>query len=296
MLSYGVSNAQEVELFGVARNACVTDDPIGGSLYRIDPENAQATRIGDIGFDGISGLAFIPDGRLVGSARGDIDGQDNAILIDVNVARGTGSLIGLIGDQTEGGCGRAPDLSVDPLTNTLFATGNQCPGSDQYLQMVDPITGQGTLVGVYSNVFSGGGGLAVSGIGEFFVTGEVNSIANIISVDPNTGAPTFIANLNLEEEVFVNSLAFHPITGELFGSTVDLDNPPDERSSTLIKINTVTGVTTKVGDLPDCFDGIIFREVLPSNVPTLSGWGLIATAGLLGIIGFIVIRKRQVTA
>ena len=29
------------------------------------------------------------------------------------------------------------------------------------------------------------------------------------------------------------------------------------------------------------------------NVPTLSQWVLIATAGLLGIIGFIVIRRRQ---
>lgn len=31
------------------------------------------------------------------------------------------------------------------------------------------------------------------------------------------------------------------------------------------------------------------------NVPTLSQWGLIATAGLLGIIGFIIIRRRQLT-
>ncbi len=33
----------------------------------------------------------------------------------------------------------------------------------------------------------------------------------------------------------------------------------------------------------------------PRSVPTLSQWGLIATAGLLGIIGFIVIRRRQLT-
>ncbi len=32
------------------------------------------------------------------------------------------------------------------------------------------------------------------------------------------------------------------------------------------------------------------------NVPTLSEWGLIAMAGILGIIGFIVIRRRKVTA
>jgi hypothetical protein len=32
------------------------------------------------------------------------------------------------------------------------------------------------------------------------------------------------------------------------------------------------------------------------NVPTLSQWGLIAMAGILGIIGFMVIRRRKVTA
>ncbi|GJM16692.1 MAG: hypothetical protein DHS20C13_20190 [Thermodesulfobacteriota bacterium] len=33
-----------------------------------------------------------------------------------------------------------------------------------------------------------------------------------------------------------------------------------------------------------------------STVPTLSEWGLIAMAGLLGIVGFMVIRRRQATA
>ena len=33
-----------------------------------------------------------------------------------------------------------------------------------------------------------------------------------------------------------------------------------------------------------------------SNVPTLSEWGLIAMAGILGIIGFLVVRRRQARA
>ncbi len=31
-------------------------------------------------------------------------------------------------------------------------------------------------------------------------------------------------------------------------------------------------------------------------IPTLSEWGLIAMAGILGIIGFMVLRRRKVTA
>ncbi len=44
-------------------------------------------------------------------------------------------------------------------------------------------------------------------------------------------------------------------------------------------------------------DNVIINAVmLPTNVPTLSEWGLIAMAGILGIVGFMVIRRRKVTA
>jgi len=36
--------------------------------------------------------------------------------------------------------------------------------------------------------------------------------------------------------------------------------------------------------------------IFPTPIPTLSKWGLIAMAGILGIVGFIVIRRRKVTA
>ncbi|MCH7519670.1 MAG: IPTL-CTERM sorting domain-containing protein [Candidatus Dadabacteria bacterium] len=34
----------------------------------------------------------------------------------------------------------------------------------------------------------------------------------------------------------------------------------------------------------------------PRNIPTLSEWGLIAMAVILGIVGFMVLRRRKVTA
>ena len=33
-----------------------------------------------------------------------------------------------------------------------------------------------------------------------------------------------------------------------------------------------------------------------SNIPTLSEWGLIAMAGVLGIAGYVIIRRRKATA
>jgi len=38
------------------------------------------------------------------------------------------------------------------------------------------------------------------------------------------------------------------------------------------------------------------NEGPPPIVPTLSQWGLIAMAGILGIVGFMVIRRRTATA
>ncbi len=33
--------------------------------------------------------------------------------------------------------------------------------------------------------------------------------------------------------------------------------------------------------------------VAPTPIPTLSQWGLLAMAGILGIVGFMVIRRRR---
>jgi len=49
----------------------------------------------------------------------------------------------------------------------------------------------------------------------------------------------------------------------------------------------------KIFDTATC----TFRnEGPPPIVPTLSEWGLIALAGILGIVGFMVLRRRKVTA
>ena len=40
----------------------------------------------------------------------------------------------------------------------------------------------------------------------------------------------------------------------------------------------------------------IGNELSPTDIPTLSEWGLIAMAGILGLVGFMVIRRRNITA
>ncbi len=51
-------------------------------------------------------------------------------------------------------------------------------------------------------------------------------------------------------------------------------------------------------DITSGFEGEVgfSCNALPTNVPTLSEWGLITMAGILGVVGFMVIRRRKVTA
>lgn len=49
------------------------------------------------------------------------------------------------------------------------------------------------------------------------------------------------------------------------------------------------GFCTELGPEGMCVEPV-------ADVPTLSEWGLLAMAGILGIVGFFVIRRRKVTA
>jgi len=59
------------------------------------------------------------------------------------------------------------------------------------------------------------------------------------------------------------------------------------------------GVVTFIGDMDHASKGLAFDCGIvptPRVVPTLSEWGLIVTAAILGIVGFMVIRRRRVAA
>jgi hypothetical protein len=49
-------------------------------------------------------------------------------------------------------------------------------------------------------------------------------------------------------------------------------------------------------DVADCSEVPECEVNVVSAVPTLSEWGLIAFAGILGIVGFMVMRRRKVSA
>jgi len=288
MMSYGVSSAQE--LLVTAKDACGQQTGLSDArLYRVDPDTAAFQEIGPIGFNGIGALAQIGDGRLVASGHADANGDKISILIEINPLTGQGSLIGTIGSSDGPGCGRINDLTYDPATDTLYATGIQCDSNNDFdvrLLTINPDTGAGTIIGE-TGFFLAGNALSISSNGTLFSSGGCDNV--VYTINPQTGVGTFLSDIAGNCEPLFNSATFTPRTDEFLG--IFNFFPVTE----LTVLNPFTGEVTSIGQLPDCADGIEFF-VKPTNVPTLSEWGLIAMAGILGIVGFMVMRRRKVTA
>jgi len=100
-------------------------------------------------------------------------------------------------------------------------------------------------------------------------------------------------------------LSYPLALGTLYGGTARSNNNASD-GGFLVTINPHTGIFSFVGGVSAVSDGealggLAFEENCPfvtitRNVPTLSEWGLLTMAGVLGIVGFMVIRRRKVTA
>lgn len=105
----------------------------------------------------------------------------------------------------------------------------------------------------------------------------------------------FILTSGIPQEYFVQTTVIATYT--------ELDNPGWELVDVACESNSGVDVTyVENGVTIECLDGggeaecVWTNARLTRNIPTLSEWGMIAMAGILGIAGFIVIRKRKVTA
>ena len=295
LFSYGVSSAQ-TELLLSADESCISGSGSSFStLYSVNPNNADALEIGPIGFSGVSGMAFLRDGRLVGSASADANGDRISILIEIDPFTGQGSLIGTIGNNNLGGCGRVPDLTYDAATDTLYGIGFRCvPGGDHSgiteLLRINQATGEGTTIG-QTGFFGGGNGLAIRRSGGTLFSSEN---LDFLTLNLLTGQGTLVANHPLIEDV-MSALDFHPITGELFGIEFGFGDP--DNPTFLVTVDTSDAVITRIGELPVCSDALVFFPLTPRNVPTISVWGMISAAVGLALIGvFFAVRRRKARA
>lgn len=294
LFSYGVSHAQ-TQLLLSADESCISESGSGFStLYRVNPNTAAADPIGPIGFRAVSGMAVLGDGRLVGSANADANGDRISILIEIDPFTGQGSLIGTIGNNNLGGCGRVPDLTYDASTDTLYGTGFRCiPGNSHggitELLRIDQTTGQGTTIG-QTGFFGGGNALAIMRTGGTLFSSEN---LDFLTLNPLTGQGTLVANHPFIEFV-MSAMDFSPATGELFGIEFGFD---EGFPTNLVTVNTTNAVISRIGELPVCSDALVFLPLAPRDVPTLGEWGMISAVVGLGLIGvFFAVRRRKAQA
>jgi hypothetical protein len=76
----------------------------------------------------------------------------------------------------------------------------------------------------------------------------------------------------------------------------------DGQLGQLYTLDVTSGAATLVGPngVDDTIDGLAWKGICeipsPEQIPTLSEWALISLAGILGIVGFMVMRRRKVAA
>jgi len=247
---------------GVPLLATTGDRGIPGRLMRIDPSTGFGTLIGHVGFNGLSGLARLRDGRLVASA---VDpGTNGPILVELDRDTGQGTLIGPI---TGAGAPRIPDLTVDPLADVLFGYAHDGPSDG--LVRIDPNTAAAVPAG--PSGFQGrGNGLAWSPKdGELYAAPD--DLKSLLILDPVTGASSTVPGsagvLDTQK-----TLAFHPETGVLYGAA------RGSGAVLLQQINPATGVPATAGHLPKYTDAIVFDAPLPAPDPAC-----VPRAGVLGL-------------
>jgi len=290
------AHSQEFVLYGTAGEGTCNTFPAGErSLYIVNPNTGQMQFVGTPGFDGITALAQLDDGRLLATG---IQDDDTSILIEIDPSTGQGTLIGVIGDRNNPGeCSRVPGLTYDSATNTLYGLARRCNDGSEPLVTITPDTAEMTIIGD-TELDGGGFGLAIRSDGTLFASAWMNTNFMLYTLDRITGNPTLVGTMDTASVVpnglAVGGLAFHPVTQQLFASTNNGDVGND---SYLLTVDESAPPSFNVqGQTENCFDGLVFVEGSLRNVPTISQWGLIAMAGLLGIVGFMVMRRKKVTA
>jgi len=290
LLLVSSSFAQSQILYGAATGQTSGNQP--SSLYILNPDTGAATLIGPIGFNGVTGLEFLPDGRLIGSANADDDVSAIAVLIEINRNTGAGSLIGILGNENiENECARMPDIAFDSNTGQLFGYSDFCFNVLEGLNLINPNNADVTIIGP-SGFDDGGNALAVRSNGTIF--GTPIDANGLITLNRFTGAGTVIPVSIGNVPNAINAMDFNPNTGVLFGSFKDFDDIIGNGTSEsyLVTINTANGVPTIVGQTVLGLDAIVFGGAV-SPVPTLSEYALIATAILLLAGSVLVLRRRQ---
>jgi hypothetical protein len=228
-------------------------------------------------------------------------------LYTISLGSGTSTLVGAIRLLPEGKPLAMTGLSVHPISGVFYGiTSPQSPNNPRSLVIVDPATGNSTLVGELSAgvsdiTFDSSGALygwipATSQLGVISITsGAVSFLGRPapsstpagIAIDNNnvayltrTGATGTLDVVDLQSGVVktgppltgapfpsvINSMSFSP-SGLLLAVNSNAGSPASTR---LVAINTASGAVSVIAVLPDDTDALTFNRSGRTIAPTLS--------------------------
>jgi len=275
-----VSNAQfgNNRLFGLS-----SDDPV--AVYSIDPATGAANEVLSLnGTSSIVGLSFVT-GTPFGTDLQDFPGAGpnysvgsfapNGVITFLNDQEDSSNWWGLASDD----CDRRVLYSVDNDSDP-----------DYFLkeQLLD-----GTIRTIGATGVDAAGMAFDDENGILYALedgGEDGGVLYTISIEDGTAQ--LIGPTGMPDDSIDLGLAYDELNRVLFGIAGN--------SGELYTLNVNTGMASLVGPIgvDVVIDGLAWLDDCPlvRPIPTLSEWGLIAMAGVLGIIGLLAIRRRKVTA
>jgi hypothetical protein len=228
------------------------------ALYLVNPMTAGVQRVGSFGVEGfMSGLAH-------DAGSGVMYGVTSATnrLYRINVVTGAAALIGGVG--------------VDPLHGLAF---NRADGylyavyGNQSLYRIDPLSASTTVVGALG--VDGLVGLDFDAAGRLIAClgGQNLGAGGLYEVSTVTGAATLLVNTTR-----LQSIAFHPLTGVLYG----VDNGGSSTvPSSLYTIHPVTGAASVIGVMP--LDNTLGLEFVPAP----------SAAWVVGVASWLWVGRRR---
>lgn len=286
----------EGALYGTSPRELIVIDPATGIGTVVGPNTADRGFPG-FAIDPLDGWSFAGCGT----------GCDE--IWNFNLGNGMATFLG---SMNGGVVASGLDFRSDGV---LFASLNMVNGGGSggdHLGVINTLTGEATAIGPFGIC---NGSCSLDGIeaiafdaqgnlwGSLRTSDGSSGAPGLYSINPNTGAATFVSpivdiNGTPVPREGVVSLQFG-CDGTLYGGTA----PTEEgNGGFLVTIDPNTGIFSFVGGVSatggQALGGLAFEENCSRNVnvPTLSEWGLIAMAGILGIVGFMVMRRRKVTA
>lgn len=284
VLSGSLSYAQ---LYGLGN-----DGPSGlSTLYRINEETGLAIPIGNTGFERCGGMDFNPFGTGFYALCSRADGSNIGVLVLINPNTGQGQEIGPTGISD-----RIGDISFRNSDGVLFA--EDVSNNPQHtLYTININTGQATLVGDTGLSSTGGNGMTFNLADTLFLQTTVSGFTpQLFAMDQTTGQANFLRNVAfpppLTEQDRFKALELDPETGSIIGVYTD----SGESITFLANLNTASGGVTQIGPTEPTLDAIAFLGEVQAHIPTLSEYGMIATAIVLLIGALVFLKRRQAKA